>query len=80
MRALYAEMNEQRTLEARLYKALDKLEALIQHNESPIDTWSANEYELNRTYAFDAVAFSSWLTDLRKQILADTLDKIAAEK
>ena len=46
MRALFEEMNAQQTKEAKLYKALDKLEALIQHNESPIDTWSENEYEL----------------------------------
>ena len=62
MRSLYAEMDAQKTTEARIYKALDKLEALIQHNESPIGTWSENEYELNRTYAFDAAAFSPWLT------------------
>ena len=76
MLSLYAEMNEQKTVESRIFKALDKLEALIQHNESPLDTWSANEYELNKTYAFDTVAFSEWLTDLRKEILSDTLDKI----
>jgi putative hydrolase of HD superfamily len=58
---------------------LDKLEALIQHNESPIDTWSENEYELNKTYAFDTVSFSEWLTDLRKVILEDTLEKIEKE-
>ena len=52
----------------------------IQHNESPIDTWSENEYELNKTYAFDTVAFSDWLTELRKEILDDTLKKIEAEK
>jgi len=80
MLALYAEMDEQKTLEARLYKSLDKLEALIQHNESPIDTWSANEYDLNKTYAFDTVAFSGWLTALRKEILQDTLDKIEADQ
>ena len=44
MASLYAEMNEQKTVESRIFKALDKLEALIQHNESPIDTWSDNEY------------------------------------
>ncbi|WP_022763449.1 MULTISPECIES: HD domain-containing protein [unclassified Butyrivibrio] len=43
---LYKEMDAQETKEAKLYKSLDKLEALIQHNESPIDTWSENEYEL----------------------------------
>ena len=80
MTALYAEMNAQQTPEARLYKALDKLEALIQHNESPLSTWSENEYALNQTYAFDTVAFSEWLTALRREILQDTLDKIANEK
>lgn len=38
MAELYQEMEEQQTLEARIYKALDKLEALIQHNESDIKT------------------------------------------
>ena len=77
---LYKEMDAQETKEAKLYKSLDKLEALIQHNESPIDTWSENEYELNKTYAFDTVAFSDWLTELRKEILDDTLKKIEAKK
>ena len=79
MTKLYKEMNQQETLESKIYKALDKLEAVIQHNESPIDTWSENEYELNQTYAFDVVQFSSWLTSLRKEILADTLHKIDSE-
>ncbi len=77
--ALYAEMEAMQTPESRLYKSLDKLEAVIQHNESPLDTWERHEYELNKTYAFDTVAFSDWLTDLRKQILDDTLEKIASE-
>ena len=75
---LYSEMEAQKTAEAKLYKALDKLEALIQHNESPLYTWSENEFELNKTYAFDSVAFSEWLTELRKAILDDTINKIAA--
>ena len=80
MQALLAEMEAQQTLEARIYKALDKLEAVIQHNESPIDTWADNEYELNKTYAFDTVAFSDWLTRLREEILKDTLVKIEEER
>ena len=76
MKELYAEMEAQNTIEAKIYKSLDKLEALIQHNESPIDTWSENEFELNKTYAFDTVSFSDWLTALRKAILDDTLEKI----
>ena len=77
--ALYAEMDAQQTAEAKLYKAIDKLEAVIQHNESPLSTWTENEYELNCRYGFDAVAFSEWLTALRREILADTLEKIERE-
>ena len=77
--ALLSEMEAQKTAEAKIYKALDKLEALIQHNESPLNTWSENEFELNKTYAFDAVAFSEWLTELRKAILEDTIEKITTE-
>ena len=77
--ALYKEMDAQETAEAKLYKALDKLEALIQHNESPLSTWSENEYELNKTYAFETVSFSKWLTALREEILKDTIEKLEKE-
>ena len=80
MSDLYEEMEKQETLEAKLYKALDKLEALIQHNESPIDTWSDHEYELNKTYAVNVVDHSEWLQELRQEILKDTLEKIETEK
>ena len=78
--ALFDELEAQVTTEAKICKAIDKLEALIQHNESPLDTWSENEYALNQTYAFDTVTFSEKLTELRKEILADTLKKIAKER
>lgn len=78
MRALYAEMLARETPEAKLYKAIDSLEAVIQHNLSPISTWEAHEYELNRTYAYDRVAFSDYMTKLREEIRADTEAKIAA--
>ena len=74
------ETGAQETTESKIYKALDKLEALIQHNESPLDTWSENEFELNKTYAFDTVAFSQWFVELRKAILEDTLKKIDENK
>ena len=77
--ALYDEMDAQQTGEAKLYKALDKLEAVIQHNESPLDTWTENEYELNKYYGADAAAFSEWLTALRGEILRDTLEKLENE-
>lgn len=76
---LFSEMEAQQTAEAKIFRALDKLEALIQHNESPLDTWSEREYALNRTYAFDAVAFSDVLTALRQAVLAETLHKLETE-
>lgn len=79
MRALYAEMNALQTTEAKIYKALDKLEAVIQHNESPISTWEPHEYDLNLTYAWDQVVFSGYLTALRKAVKKETLDKIESE-
>lgn len=77
--ALYAEMDARQTPEAKLYKALDGLEAVVQHNFSPISTWLPNEYELNRTYGWERVAFSEYLTELRREILQDTLEKIEKE-
>jgi putative hydrolase of HD superfamily len=76
MEDLLKEMEEQKTAEARLAKALDKLEAVIQHNESPISTWEDHEYELNRTYAYDVTAFSGWLRELRDVIREETEEKI----
>lgn len=79
MRTLYAEMAARETLEAKIYKAIDGLEAVIQHNESPLSTWIDHEYELNKTYAFDKTAFSAYLTELRKAVLQDTIVKIEKE-
>ena len=62
-----------------LYKALDGLEAVIQHNDSALDTWLPLEYELNLTYAADRVTFSPYLTALRAEIRRITEEKIAKE-
>lgn len=80
MRILYEEMAARETVEAKIYKAIDGLEAVLQHNESALDTWIPHEYELNQTYASDRVAFSPYLTALRKELKEDTLRKIAEGK
>jgi putative hydrolase of HD superfamily len=77
---LYIEMEALETQEAKIYKALDKLEAVLQHNEAPISTWIPREYELNVTYGSDQAAFSPYLTELREQIRRDTIQKIEDEK
>lgn len=78
LHALYAEMDALETEEARLYKLLDRLEAVIAHNESDIQTWIPLEYELNRTYAIEQAAAFPFTRALRAEMLADTLQKIEA--
>ena len=79
MRALYDEMAALETQEAQIYKALDKLEAVISHNESDISTWEDHEYDLQLTYGEQNVAFSPYLTALRQAVRQESLDKIARE-
>ena len=79
MLALYDEMAKRETIEAKIYKAIDGLEALIQHNISDLSTWIPKEYELNKTYADDKVAFSEYLKELREEIRKDTYAKIEKE-
>lgn len=80
MTALYAEMNALQTQEAKIYKAIDKMEAVVQHNLSDISTWIPHEYQLNQTYGADQAAFSPYLTALREEMKKDTLEKIDNNK
>lgn len=76
--ALLAEMTALATPEAKLYKALDKLEAVIQHNEASLDSWLPLEYDLQRTYGQEAVQFSPYLRALKAEIDRWTEEKITA--
>ena len=78
--ALFAEMNALSTPEARLYKILDKFEAVIQHNESPISTWEELEYDLQRNYAWKEAEWFPQALALREEILRRTDRKIDEEK
>lgn len=78
--ALFAEMDAQKTKEAKVYKALDKLEAVIQHNESDISTWLPLEYELQQTYAAKNVVGFPFLESLQEQAVKRTKEKIAEQE
>ena len=78
MHALFAEMDALQTPEARLYKALDRIEAVIQHNESDIATWISLEYQLQQTYGWENLEEFPAMLALRRQVLADTQEKIRA--
>ncbi|MBQ8559468.1 MAG: HD domain-containing protein [Tyzzerella sp.] len=74
--SLLDEMAEQKTVEAKIYKALDKLEAVIQHNESDISTWIPLEYDLQFTYGEEQVQFSPYLKELKAAVDEWTKEKI----
>ena len=76
---LLTEMEAQETKEAKLYKALDKLEALISHNESDISTWLPLEYDLQLTYGRENMQFSEYLKELRASVDEWTHTKIREE-
>ena len=76
---LLEEMEALNTREAKLYKALDKLEALISHNESDLSTWLPLEYDLQLTYGQENMQFSEYLKAFRALIDAWTIDKIEKE-
>lgn len=77
--SLLKEMIALETKEAKTYKSLDKLEALIAHDEADINTWLPLEYDLQMTYGKDIVQFSPYLTSLRKAIDKMTQEKIEKE-
>ena len=77
---LLTEMNEQITIEAKIYKALDKLEALISHNESDISTWLNLEYDLQFSYGQENMKCMPYFMNLRKAIDAGTTEKISESK
>lgn len=78
--ALLSQMQAMDTLEAKIYKALDKLEAVISHNESDISTWLPLEYDLQLRYGEENVQFSPYFRALKEEINDWTRRKIAEEK
>ena len=66
--ALYEEMNALESEEAKIYKAIDRLEAVISHDESDLATWLPLEFDLNLTYGNENVTFSKYLTELKSEI------------
>ena len=76
MASLYREMEKRESLEAKIYKALDNLEALISHNESDLSTWEENEYSLQRVYGVENCSFDPYFRAFRALVLQETEDKI----
>lgn len=76
---LFAEMKAMETDEAKLYKALDNMEAVISHNQADISTWLPMEYEENLVYGEKNCQWSEWTMKLRQEIKNDTAEKLRKE-
>lgn len=74
--ALYREMAALKTPEAKLYKALDNMEAVLSHNEAPLSTWLPEEHILNVIYGEENAAWSPWTRRLREEMKQDSLEKL----
>jgi len=73
---LFEEMKRLETDEARLYKSLDNLEAVISHNEADISTWIPKEYSENLVYGEKMCLWSDWTAKLREAVRLDSIEKI----
>ncbi len=74
---MFRELDENKTEEAKLVHALDKMEAVIQHNEASIDTWLPLEYDLQLQYGQEQAKAFPYLAELRKAVEEDTRNKIS---
>lgn len=79
LRALYEEMDALETLESRIYKALDKMEVLMQHKQADLTTWLPLEYELNLEYGVPQADFHDYLKNLRRMVSDDCMAKVKRE-
>lgn len=79
-KALFTEMLALQTEEAKLYHALDKLESVLQHNESPLSTWLDLERTLNQTYGMEeALQTIPFVQEVRQLAVLDTQRKLQEE-
>lgn len=78
--SLFDEMYEMNTSEAKLFKSLDNLEALISHNEADLSTWLPNEYYDNLIYGQQNCEWSDWTRALKEEIRQDSVKKISSAK
>ncbi len=78
--SLFIEMAALETPEAKLFKSLDNMEAVVSHNEAPLSTWIEREFTENLTYGEDNVAWSEWTRGLKAELNRQSRGKIEREQ
>ncbi len=74
--SLYDEMDALSTPEAKLFKALDNMEAVVSHNEASLDTWIPLEFTENMVYGESNAAWSPWTKGLRAELRRESEEKV----
>lgn len=77
---LFEEMEAMESVEARIYKALDKMEAVIQHDEAELSSWILLEYDLQFTYGRAEVSGMKFMERLKLEVDQMTQRKIEEGK
>ncbi len=78
--SLWEEHEAWLTEESKFVRALDKTEAIIQHNEANIKTWLKVERDLNLVYGLKHTQHDPALKIFRDLIKQETLVKMKKEK
>ena len=74
--AIFDEIEQQETVESHILRAIDRLEAVIQHNESDLSTWIPLEWELNLTHGVSECENFPALAELREEAKQESLRKL----
>jgi putative hydrolase of HD superfamily len=75
---LWHEFSQCKTPEAKTARALDMMEAVMQHNQADLSTWLPLEHELNQTYGHDEAQWHPVLKVMREILRDDTVKKLSS--
>lgn len=77
---LWHEYETQATPEARYIKALDRLEAFLQHNEGPVEAWEYAEKEMlyQDKWLLSPCRYDPFLKALAEKVIEDGRNKLKA--
>lgn len=75
---LWLEYENQQTYEGKFVKALDKLEAFIQHNEAPLSTWEEREKRMifQKKWLIKFCEFDSFLNAFCRSVIERGIAKL----
>lgn len=75
---LWMEYENQASYESKFIKALDKIEAFLQHYEAPLDTWEYAEKEMlfQDKWLVKHCAFDSFLQNFAEKLIESCCDKL----